>query len=140
MENHQINLNLGDSCYGRSKQLSVYQGQCDKCGMGKSIIISIDTSDGEYASLDICVRCVNELSNQFIQEQLDFLKKKKPALLVSIYFHSTVTDTDNVTPITIYFNKVFKYLIRSPKFDYYPMKSYNDSILILENSMIIPTS
>jgi hypothetical protein len=70
MESHQINLKLGESAYGRSKELSVFQGQCDKCGNSQRIIISTDTSDGEYGSLDICVECIKELSDQFVEEQL----------------------------------------------------------------------
>ncbi len=54
MENHQIDFDLGLAAWGRPKTVSILQGQCDKCGYGQRVLISTDSSDGEYGSI-ICV-------------------------------------------------------------------------------------
>lgn len=69
MENHEINFDLGCSNYSRTKEVSVFQGQCDKCGYGQRVIISTDSSSGEYGSVDICVSCIDEMSDLFKEEQ-----------------------------------------------------------------------
>lgn len=64
-ENHQIDFDLGESAFSRKKTVSVFQGQCDKCGLGQQIIISSDTSDGEYGDVCICIPCINDMVEHF---------------------------------------------------------------------------
>jgi len=65
----EINIDLGTSGCGRKKSLSVFQGCCDRCGLGQKVIISTNSSDGEYESIDVCTDCIKDLKHDFISRQ-----------------------------------------------------------------------
>lgn len=66
--NASLTFNLGTSNFGRSKELCVCQGACDYCGSGQRVIISIDTSSGEYGPADLCVDCINEMKDELLEK------------------------------------------------------------------------
>ena len=62
-----ISEDLGLSSCGRSKKVSVFRGSCDRCGKGGPVI-STDSSDEEYGSIDLCIECIHDFFSLFEQQ------------------------------------------------------------------------
>lgn len=70
----EIEEYLGESAYGRRKLLNVGSEFCDRCHETRDVVIGMDSSDGEYGSVSVCMGCLNELADRF-----RFNKKNSPS-------------------------------------------------------------
>lgn len=65
MEDKELRFDLGEANYGRRKELTIFRGQCERCGSSQHIIFHTDSSDGEYGGISICLGCIKELSELY---------------------------------------------------------------------------
>jgi hypothetical protein len=64
MEETIVDFDFGESAYGRRLHSTILINVCDKCKKDK-LILSSDTSDGEYGPLSLCKDCILEMFNNY---------------------------------------------------------------------------
>ena len=69
MEDDEVREILGESGHGRTKKIGVFRSTCDRCFESSRVVISTDTSNGEYGPLDLCIECINDLQRKFLRAE-----------------------------------------------------------------------
>lgn len=89
MTEHESRFKLGESAYGRDKELCIAQNDhegiwCDVCSTAvkSSPVISTDVSNGEYGPMSICKPCLDDKVKSFTSSCMQQnLHPKKPSVL-----------------------------------------------------------
>lgn len=57
---------LGRGRYGRGKSMTGYIGNnCDNCECNNEMILSFNSSDGEYSSVNLCKNCIMNFIDEY---------------------------------------------------------------------------
>ena len=57
-------VHQSDGAYGRAVVVTIGNSKCRVCG-DATLIMEVDTSDGEYSSFDCCKPCLDKLWEQY---------------------------------------------------------------------------